>query len=192
MPKIATQMDIDIYKKVDKGYSQENTKNLGNMIGDGNQMVYLNMRAAFWIKAFRKEHKEAGCKIFTFQSDCLADYFMIISNSSLFWWYWICNSDCWHITNKELDNFIVPILKKEDEHIVKELAEKLEEKLESTKLYVGTKQTDYEYKHKSCIQEIHRIDDYINKAYGLTKEESEYIKDFAYPYRIGENKYEKT
>ena len=38
---------------------------------------------------------------------------------------------------------------------------------------------------KECIDEIHEIDDYINKLYGLTEEESLYIKNFAFRYRIG-------
>lgn len=49
---------------------------------------------------------------------------------------------------------------------------------------MGTKQTEYEYKHRDCVAEIHRIDDYINALYGLTAEESLYIKKFAYRYRI--------
>ena len=68
--------------------------------------------------------------------------------------------------------------------IVSRLATALEDKLEETKLYVGTKQTEYEYKHKSCVNEIHDIDDYINELYGLTDAESLYIKNFAYRYRV--------
>lgn len=61
----------------------------------------------------------------------------------------------------------------------------LENQLEETKLYVGTKQTEYEYKHKECVDTIHQIDDYINALYGLSEEEGLYIKNFAYRYRIG-------
>ena len=67
---------------------------------------------------------------------------------------------------------------------VSKLAKMLENKLEKTKLYVGTKQTEYEYKHKECVKEIHKIDDLICKIYGLTEEESIYIKNFAYRYRV--------
>ena len=101
----------------------------------------------------------------------------------MFWWYWICISDCWHITRKELIGFTVPNNPNFAE--TDRLAEQLEEKLENTKKYVGTKQTEYEYKHKECVDEIHQIDDYINALYGLTEEESLYIKNFAFRYRIG-------
>ena len=56
------------------------------------------------------------------------------------------------------------------------LAQSLAKKLEETKVYVGTKQTVYEYKHSACVDEIHAIDDYINGLYGLTAEESELLR----------------
>ena len=63
------------------------------------------------------------------------------------------------------------------------LASDLRKKLEETKIYVGTKQTLYEYKHKECLKEIGAIDDFINATYGLTNIESDYIKQFAIRYR---------
>lgn len=64
------------------------------------------------------------------------------------------------------------------------MAAALEKRLEETKVYVGTKQTQYEYKHRECVDDIHAIDDYIHALYGLTETEGRYIKDFAYRYRI--------
>lgn len=66
------------------------------------------------------------------------------------------------------------------------LANSLQARLEETKKYVGTKQTEYEYKHKECLKEIGRIDDYINDLYELSKEESAFIKKYALRYRIGD------
>ena len=106
---------------------------------------------------------------------------MCLLNSSLFWWYWICVSDCWHITQKELNGFKVPRINNYDR--INELAQRLEDELENKKEYVGTKQTEYEYKHKNCTETIHQIDDVINQAFGLTEEENLYIKQFAYRYR---------
>ena len=65
------------------------------------------------------------------------------------------------------------------------MANSLEQKLEDTKVFVGTKQTKYEYKHKECVDVIHEIDNYINSLYGLTNEENMYIKNFSYRYRVG-------
>ena len=49
-----------------------------------------------------------------------------------------------------------------------------------------TKQTEYEYKHKDCAEVIHQVDGCIHRLYGLTEEEGDYIKKFAFRYRIGE------
>lgn len=179
IPKLGTNFDVEIYKKVRKIRDRESLAMMANA-GDNN--VYVNMRAAFWIKAFRAEHLGSEYKCFSFNTPGMADYFSCLMNSSLFWWYWICVSDCWHITNKELQGFMAP--KIDNFSIVSRLATALEDKLEETKLYVGTKQTEYEYKHKSCVNEIHDIDDYINELYGLTDAESLYIKNFAYRYRV--------
>ena len=112
-----------------------------------------------------------------------ANLSLLLLNSSLFWWYWVCVSDCWHITNKELAGFKLP--KTFNPKRAEELVTALESRLEETKVYVGTKQTNYEYKHKSCADEIREIDDYVNSLYNLTEEESSYIKNFAYRYRTG-------
>lgn len=179
IPKLGTNTDVSIYKKVCQAVGY---KPIISLQGNGNESVYMNMRAAFWIKAFRNCHDGSEYKCFAFDSEGQADYFSCLVNSSLFWWYWICVSDCWHITNKELNGFKVPSISKYD--VVKRLSSELEKKLEKTKLFVGSKQTEYEYKHKSCIEEIHAIDDYINALYGLSDAESLYIKNFAYRYRV--------
>lgn len=178
IPKLGTNIDLEIYKKI-----EENKYPILNIMEHGNYNLYLNMRAAFWIKVFLNEHSGSEYKIFKCKTENEKNYCMCILSSSLFWWYWICVSDCWHITRKELLGFKIPKIDNYSE--INKLAKKLEEQLEKTKLYVGTKQTEYEYKHKLCIKTIHRIDDYINKLFGLTDEENLYIKNFAYRYRIG-------
>ena len=176
IPKIGTELDLSIYAKV-------TTKNelLSSLLNQGSYSISLNMRAAFWIKAFRSSHSTGSINSFLVRQRSKRTCVLLL-NSSLFWWYWICVSDCWHLTNKELNSFTVPTGVVSSE--VSRLAKLLEQKLEKTKLYVGTKQTEYEYKHKECVKEIHEIDDLICKMYGLTEEETIYIKNFAYRYRV--------
>ena len=178
IPKLGTKLDTSVYRKL----TSKRTPLIQLFENDG-APVFLNMRAAFWIKAFLNEHTGSEYKTFKCENVDYANFCMCLLNSSLFWWYWICVSDCWHITRKELLGFMVPDIIEFGE--TNRLAIELENKLEETKLYVGTKQTEYEYKHKECVAEIHQIDDYINALYGLTDEESLYIKNFAYRYRIG-------
>ena len=82
--------------------------------------------------------------MFSYPSQAEADYCYCLVNSSLFWWYWISVSDCWHVS-RELNGFRAPVVS--DASRFTDLAEALDAKLEITKEYVGTKQTEYEYKH---------------------------------------------
>ena len=182
IPKLGTDLDVSIYSKLTSGYMEKRESLLQIFQKEGTP-VYLNMRAAFWMKAFLREHSGAEYKRFCCRNKNEAHLAMCLLNSSLFWWYWICVSDCWHITRKELSGFKVPEVRDYTEII--RLAEHLEERLEETKVFVGTRQTEYEYKHKDCAEEIHQLDDYINELYGLTDEESAYIKNFAWKYRAG-------
>lgn len=179
IPKLGTDLDINVYKKINK----YNTSLMDLLEENSGVEIYLNMRAAFWIKAFLSVHDGSEYKAYKCKNREIANFCMCLLNSTLFWWYWICISDCWHITRKELNNFMIP--QSIDFNITNRLAVRLEEKLEETKLYVGTKQTKYEYKHKDCVEIIHEIDDYINRLYKLTDEESIYIENFSYRYRIG-------
>ena len=63
----------------------------------GNETVYLNRREAFWMKATRKVD-DPEYKVFSFQTPLEADFCYCLINSTLFWWYWISVSDCWHVS----------------------------------------------------------------------------------------------
>lgn len=177
VPKLGTDLDISIYKKI---MNSNKTESVFLKSREGTESVFLNRREAFWMKAYRENIDDPEYKIFSFNTREEADYCYCLINSSLFWWYWISTSDCWHVS-KELNGFKAPFTG--DYAIFTELAKALLSRLEETKVFVGTKQTDYEYKHKECIKEIHAIDDYINSLFGLTEEESKYIKGFAFRYR---------
>lgn len=177
IPKFGTDMDVAIFKKIT---DPRFMKSVYAVSRDGHESVYLNRRETFWMKAYREKVDDPEYKVFSFDNQYAADYCYCLINSSLFWWYWICTSDCWHVS-KDLNGFMAPF--KGEYRKANKLSETLRRKLEETKVYVGTKQTEYEYKHRQCIKEIHAIDDYVNDLFGLTLEESNYIKNFAFKYR---------
>lgn len=177
IPKLGTDIDVAIFRKIT---DPKRTQSVYAVSREGDESVYLNRREAFWMKAYREKVDDPEYKIFSFDSKYEADYCYCLINSSLFWWYWIATSDCWHVS-KELNGFMAPFTG--NYRRASKLAMALRQKLEETKVYVGTKQTDYEYKHRECVEEIHAIDTYINNIFGLTKEESKYIKEFAFRYR---------
>lgn len=184
IPKLGTNNDQKIYKKI-----LQNSDNLFNYLTMESKTdsfpVSLNMRATFWIKAFLNPHLGGEYKQFNFINRELASFATCLLNSSLFWWFWVVVSDCWHITRKEFKHFYIPQISQDNLDLFLVLAQRLEDKLEKTKQYVGTNQVDYEYKHKLCLEEIHQIDDAIGRLYGLELSEISYIKNFALQYRVG-------
>ena len=177
IPKLGTEQDIVIYKKITDTRKMQSVFDISR---NGTESVYLNRREAFWMKAYREKVDDPEYKVFSFKSPIEADFCYCLINSSLFWWYWISVSDCWHVS-KDLNGFMMPM--EVNMTGASELAQGLRQRLEETKVYVGTKQTQYEYKHRECLEEIRAIDDFINAAYGLTEAESSYIKNFAIRYR---------
>lgn len=177
IPKLGTMLDCAIFEKI---VGNKHNRSVYAESRQGNECVYLNRREAFWMKAYRERRDDPEYKVFSYKTAADADYCYCLINSSLFWWYWICTSDCWHVS-KELNGFMAP--NNPYKETATQLANNLRLRLEETKVFVGTVQTEYEYKHKLCIPEIHAIDDFINGLFGLTEEESEYIKGFAFKYR---------
>lgn len=180
IPKICNQLEEQIFSKI---YTNdgETISNLSN--SEYENKIYLNMRATFWIKAFSFNPGSNEYKSYGYKEEDLY-YILCILNSSLFFFYWNVMSDCWHITSKELSSFSV-IYKNVNYDKFKELFIILEDKLEKTKVFVNTKQVDYVYKHKDCIDVINLIDDELAKLYDLSKEQLDYIKKYKLKYRIG-------
>lgn len=181
IPKIGNDIELSIFSKV-VAKDQHNTLSviLSKRRADSN--VFLNMRGCFWIKAFSFNPGSSEYKGF-FVDEMKRGYVLSILNSSLFFLFWIIMSDCWHITNKELSFFQLKT-GGVDYNLFESLFGSLERKLEQTKSYIGTKQSDYAYKHKECKAEIDLIDNALRDIYGLTDEELNYVKQFALKYRM--------
>lgn len=185
IPKIGNQIELSIYNKCLAGADDMNLYD--SAVDDaepGDDVVYLNMRNCFWIKAFSFNPGSSEYKRFRY-TPAQIDFVRCVLNSSLFFFFWIAVSDCWHITSKELRMFKLPGIKG-DSTVFAALFSELEKKLEETKIYVGTKQTEYEYKHKQCKDVIDRIDHAIAASYSLTAAEVEYLKSFILKYRLSD------
>lgn len=182
VPKIANATEKSIFDKI---LAKKNDKSFLNLSKSGQSSnLFLNMRACFWIKAFSFNPGSKEYKGFYFEEK-QQSYILSLLNSNLFFFFWIVTSDCWHITNKELSSFKV-IVENIDFEKFKILAENLEKKLEETKQYIGTKQTEYAYKHKFCKTEIDLIDNELANIYNLTNDEVDYLKNYQLKYRMSE------
>ena len=181
-PKLANEIEKSIYEKIHVNTSENLYRKMQSL---SDHAIFLNMRATFWIKAFSFKQESNEFKMFK----CQEHYkwlILAILNSSLFYFHWVTISDCWHITNRELATFRLPKEILNDDIKIKklsELAKKLEEKLEATKVFINTKQTMYEYKHKLCKHVINEIDIVLADIYLLSSEERDYIKEYYTKYR---------
>jgi len=180
IPKIENDIEKSIYTKITTNgiplfeFLKRN-ENSG-------KSLYLNMRACFWMKCFSfnpgsKEYEEFKIE------ESVYHYLLCLLNSSLFFFCWNVVSDCWHITQKELKSFKVR-MQVDDLNLFSDLAKALESKLEQTKKYIGSKQVDYEYKHRDCKTELDAIDNALQSIYGLTDTELAYVKNYILRYRI--------
>ncbi|MDR2410451.1 MAG: Eco57I restriction-modification methylase domain-containing protein [Bacteroidales bacterium] len=184
IPKIGNIIERSIFNKV---FAAEGNQTIySSQVSPNNTPIFLNMRACFWVKAFSFNPGSSEYKPFYYSNDNKS-LILCLLNSSLFWLYWTFISDCWHITTKEINTFRVP-QSISDYKMYAKLAKRLELKLEKTKKYIGSKQTEYEYKHKYCKDIIDEIDNMLATEYKLTKTEVSYIENFALKYRMGINK----
>lgn len=185
IPKLGNNTELSIYSKCFANVFDNNILDSSSYTTPTqNNSVYLNMRNCFWIKAFSHNPGSGEYKRFSFDQSQI-DFVRCLLNSSLFFFFWIAVSDCWHITSKELKLFKLPS-HISDPEIFRSLFEELELKLEKTKVFVGTKQTEFEYKHRNCKDVIDKIDDAIAPLYGLSGSECNYIKNFILKYRLSD------
>lgn len=178
MPKLGTAQDISLFSKLDS----LQTPTIYETSRSGSHIVCINRRETFWMKAFRGSRNHPEFKEFYFHSEAEAALLYCILNSSLFWWYWIAVSDCWHVS-RSLNSFKMPSSYNASDFT--SLAARLEARLETTKKRVNTNQTEFEYKHVECLDLIEEIDIAVNQIYQLSSSESLYVTNFAIEYRTG-------
>lgn len=182
LPKIGNKTELDIYKK----FQERKGKCIYELKSEKgtNKTIYLNQRGCFWMKVFSKEMNSKSYMEISIAEEYQPFVYCLI-NSSLFFLLWIIISDGWHITKKELSFIKIPSsINNYDVWI--HLMNRLENRLEDTKVYVGTRQVDYEYKHKKCKYIIDEIDEELSKVFNLDSSQLDYIKSFGLKYRLGD------
>lgn len=153
----------------------------------GTQNFSINMRMMYWGKSFMSVQNSNEYKRFPAPSIQDKGIFVAIFNSSLYFWFWELISDCWHITEKELNNFKLNLenLSLEQKTKLLNMTNDLMTDLDSKKTYVGSKQTDYEYYHKLSKPLIDQIDCLLAVHYGFTHAELDFIINYDIKYRMG-------
>ena len=114
-----------------------------------------------------------------------------IINSSLFFIWWICNSDCYHLNKTEIANFrITPTKTTLDKISV--LSDSLSEDMQKNSQrrvynYKTSGRVEYdEFYMKKSKHIIDEIDKVLAKHYGFTEEELDFIINYDIKYRMGD------
>lgn len=150
--------------------------------------IYLNMRATFWCKCFLESQKSKEYKVFYVNSSIDQIMLFTFFNSSTFFMLWESISDCWHITNILFDKIYIELDKISEQSKLQliQLSERLRKDMEKNKVYIGSVQTEYEYRHKKSKKIIDEIDYEYAKNFNLSKEQLSYILNYCIKYRMND------
>jgi len=110
-------------------------------------------------------------------------------NSTLFYWYYSCLSDCEHVNDALIKGFRIPDSWVKDdwlsyaENLAKSLKSNSERKIITTKQ--GHKIEYDELDASKSKYAIDRIDEVLARHYGCTNEELDFIINYDIKYRMG-------
>ena len=105
-------------------------------------------------------------------------------STTLFWFYCQVYTDGLHIKSTELDTFPLPDFSKVDEKTLSSIKSKYTDYFADIEKNVIQHSTFKEYKLRKSKHLIDQIDDLICPLYGLTKEETEFIKNYEIEFRV--------
>ena len=194
IPKIPSRIFISAFSKVlaDKCIYFQNKGN--------KQCLYHNapvnwIRSHSFIPYFCSERDGEGIttqlKILSFDTANQAKIGSAILNSSLFFIWWICNSDCYHLNKPEIVNFRFTYDESEEDSICK-VADRLAVDMQNKSIrrvynYKTSGRVEYdEFYMKLSKPIIDEIDKLLASHYGFTEEELDFIINYDIKYRMGD------
>lgn len=184
LPKVGNRIEERIYSKLTRNKYSLTSLNKKS----GTFPVSYSTRIGFWPKAFIQSVSSNEFKKLSFRSKEEQSIAYAILNSSIFYFYWMLSSDCWHVTRDTISTlkFDHTHLSKSDISALAELNKKLSDDLEKNKKKINTKQIDFEYKHKLSKSIIDQIDLKLKDLFGLNKTEINYIINYTLKYRMND------
>lgn len=192
--KIPSQLYINAIKRMQK-------EQLFFYRHPGNNNCLYHNTPVNWIRShsfvpyFCSERDGVGIttqlKCITFDSIEKMQLANCILNSSVFFIWWITNSDCYHLNKPEISNFKITPTKKLLDNIT-DIANKLSKDMKKNskrRVYVYKTSGRVEYdefymkKSKPIIDEIDKV---LADHYGFTEEELDFIINYDIKYRMGD------
>ena len=184
IPKVCRSVENAILDKV----LEQETLARYLLTSAGSQRIFCHSGGRYFRKCIRtqlsNEYKEFNvCEGFGDAAICLL-------SSSLYYWFWIAVSDCYHVTKRDVDAFPVPSSVAEEERFLNLSTILLDDlwinaKRRQRKRADGTVQEEvnfYVSKSKAIIDEIDRV---LAQHYGFTDDELDFIINYDIKYRMG-------
>jgi len=201
IPKLSKDVEINILRKL---YNMSH-KIIDITINNNPEVrICYHAIGRYWLTAFDfipiyKRGDKIGVssdyKILDLENEELKDFIICLLNSSLFYWYWITYSDCFHLTKKFIEGFPVPFKKIQDKlysNGVNRLCRELmidyqKNSILKTTNYSTGKITHQEFSPSKSKKIIDKIDSTLGGFYDLSKLEINFICNFHSKFRMNEN-----
>lgn len=185
IPKIGSSGEIEILRK----FKQQNIPPVmsGSRLSC-EELLYYHSGGRYFRKCLRdklsNEYKPLRL------SGGWSNAFVCFLSSSLYYWFWLITSDCYHVTSNDISNVRVPQSFLNEESFNSLSTQLIESLLKhsttrSRQRADGSQQNEVNFKvslSKPIIDEIDRV---LAKHYGFTDEELDFIINYDIKYRMG-------
>jgi len=195
IPKTAGEIGARIYNWI-----RASPDRLISLLGDGDVPGYYHSAARYWVKAynfvpyFRRENEDSPTrstklKELRFNTNYERDIFILLINSSLFYYWWIAIGDEFDVLINEIKEFgydhdRVSGYRDEIKRLVTELMSDYLAHSYRKKASASGKKIEYdEFYPRKSINIIHEIDDLIAKIHGLSPEMNAFLKSYDLEFR---------
>ena len=186
IPKIGLQIEKNILKKV---FSHNKLSSF--IQNSGNPIIYRFAGGRYFKVVTNYSNGSSAERTIYFENQQMANAIGCILSSNLSFWFYQIFSDNLNWKTYEIENFTIPYLSEEN---IKFLNEKYSEYLIDIEANANIRTTsgassynvnsfkEYKIVHSKPI--IDEIDDYIGPLYGLSQEETNFIKNYELEFRL--------
>ncbi len=186
IPKIGTSLEREILNKLFKHIR------IGSLIKySGSPIVYRYAGGRYFKVVTNYSNGSSAEKKLYFENKKLANAIGCILSSNLSFWFYQIYSDNHNWKNYEIENFTIPKLTLENIDYLNMLYARYLKDIEANaNMRTASGNSTYkvnsfkEYKIVRSKAIIDEIDDYVCPLYGLTKEETEFIKNYEIEFRL--------
>jgi type I restriction-modification system DNA methylase subunit len=202
IPKVGSELGAQIYARI--GSAPKKLGDLRCKAGPAPFVAYYHSVARYWITAyeflpyFQQGAEGLGSlsskvKIQRFANELDKDLFVLLMNSSLFYYWWIARGDEFDVLVSDIADFGLygyDLFSKNSQTVsglVEELMMDYRRNSVTRTTSLGGKVSHYqEFYPRLSRPIINRMDDFIAPIYGLTEDENEFLKDYDLRWRTDE------